>query len=296
MSAQVPRVFQDLATKVRVPPQAMQILQHLHIESADEYSYRLPSPQAVEDFLAGFFEYNIRADGTIYQNATPDPAARARWLQGPEAASLRRLYEVSKALAAKELHKLIEEPLQGEAPRKLTPTVIADLEHQAGLDGMPPLDSDTRPGATCLAKVHENFRLGGDLRYLQWEEFTSEELEGRARRQGLSGKDIGFKVIPSESGLRGVPLSEAYKRSDVNDLMVLTEIFQLRAAAHAIVNVVHYDLYLTWGREIIKALCRVAPEAMRTPTLNEARLFDRLVHEQILPHVARGDGSLEEGL
>eukprot|EP00971_Amphidinium_carterae_P027796 548079-Amphidinium_carterae.1 len=35
---------------------------------------------------------------------------------------------------------------------------------------------------------------------------------------------------------------------------------------------------------------------MRAPTLNEARLFDRLVHEQILPHVARNDGTLEAGL
>eukprot|EP00971_Amphidinium_carterae_P327386 6458717-Amphidinium_carterae.1 len=61
-------------------------------------------------------------------------------------------------------------------------------------------------------------------------------------------------------------------------------------------GVVAYDLYQLWGREIAKALRRVAPEAMRSPTLNEARLFDRLVHEQILPHVARGDGSLEAGL
>eukprot|EP00971_Amphidinium_carterae_P343409 6483143-Amphidinium_carterae.1 len=46
----------------------------------------------------------------------------------------------------------------------------------------------------------------------------------------------------------------------------------------------------------MKTLRRAAPEAMRAPTLNEAKLFDRLVHEQILPHVACGKGSLEDGL
>eukprot|EP00971_Amphidinium_carterae_P090477 1791437-Amphidinium_carterae.1 len=70
-----------------------------------------------------------------------------------------------------------------------------------------------------------------------WEDFTSEELEGRARRQGLGGRDWGFKVIPSDSGLRGVPISESFKRSDVTDLLVVSDIFQLRACAHAIVNV-----------------------------------------------------------
>eukprot|EP00971_Amphidinium_carterae_P296642 5892936-Amphidinium_carterae.1 len=118
-------------------------------------------------------------------------------MQGAAAASLRRLHEVSKALSTKELHKIIDEPLQGEAPRKLTPAVIADLEQQAHVQGLLPMDTETRPGST----------------YIPWEVYTSEEIEGRARRQGLGGRDLGFKVIPSDSGLRGVPLSEAYTSS-----------------------------------------------------------------------------------
>eukprot|EP00971_Amphidinium_carterae_P331995 6465863-Amphidinium_carterae.1 len=169
MSAQLPRVFQDLAAKVRVQQPTMRILEHLRIDCADEFSYRLPSAPALESFLSEFFEYTIAGDGTVQHVPGPDVQARSRWLHGSEAAALRRLHEVSKALATKELHKIIEEPLQGEAPRKLTPAVLADMEENAVLQGMPVLDADLRPGATCLAKVHENFRLGGELRYLPWE-------------------------------------------------------------------------------------------------------------------------------
>eukprot|EP00971_Amphidinium_carterae_P340083 6478254-Amphidinium_carterae.1 len=156
------------------------------IDCADEFSYRLPSPQALETFLSTFFEYQVLDSGAIQHNPTPDVPARTHWLQGAAAASLRRLHEVSKALSTKELHKIIDEPLQGEAPRKLTPAVIAELEQQAHGQGLPPMDTETRPGST----------------YIPWEVYTSEEIEGRARRQGLGGRDLGFKVIPSDSGLR----------------------------------------------------------------------------------------------
>eukprot|EP00971_Amphidinium_carterae_P053984 1062786-Amphidinium_carterae.1 len=71
----------------------MEILTHLGVESADEYSYRLPSATALEDFLATFYEYEVSDRGIVTHNPQPDPAARSRWLQGSVAASLRRLHE-----------------------------------------------------------------------------------------------------------------------------------------------------------------------------------------------------------
>ena len=38
------------------------------------------------------------------------------------------------------------------------------------------------------------------------------------------------------------------------------------------------------------------PMRMRGPTLNEVRLVDRLLHEEVLSFAARGDGNLPEGL
>eukprot|EP00971_Amphidinium_carterae_P019318 380488-Amphidinium_carterae.1 len=85
MSAQLATVFEELAIKVRVQPHNLQILNHMGIDCADEFSYRLPSPQALETFLSTFFEYQVLDSGAIQHNPAPDVPARARWMQGAAA-------------------------------------------------------------------------------------------------------------------------------------------------------------------------------------------------------------------
>eukprot|EP00971_Amphidinium_carterae_P180927 3589329-Amphidinium_carterae.1 len=79
MSAQLPRVFRDLATKVRVQQPTMTVLAQLRIDCADDFSYRLPSAQAVEEFLAEFtFNHVWRITDALGQASLPryDRAAR----------------------------------------------------------------------------------------------------------------------------------------------------------------------------------------------------------------------------
>eukprot|EP00971_Amphidinium_carterae_P347269 6489178-Amphidinium_carterae.1 len=295
MSAQLNRVFAELASKVRVPDGDLQVLSFLGVVNADEMSYRFPNSSALEDFLAVVFDHRVDDNGVV----VPQPAAPADlrvWLRGPEAAAIRRLHEASRALAQRELAKLVDEPLPGEGPRKLTPSVLFDLEEKALAAGMPSLDDESRPGQQCLAKVNENFRLGGELRFIPWQDYTSVELESCARRQGITGKEIGLKLIPSAAGLRGVAVSEDFRRLEPTDLLAVSEVFQIRAAAHAILQIVPFDTYHRFGRELLRMLRRSPPDSMRSPTIKEAELADRLMHEQVLPFVARGDGTLSNGL
>eukprot|EP00971_Amphidinium_carterae_P329453 6461907-Amphidinium_carterae.1 len=295
MSAQLTRVFEELASKVRVPAADFQVLTYLGVVNADEMSFRFPTPAALEEFLAVVFDHRINEQGEVVLHPVT-PAELRTWLRSHEAASIRRLHEASRTLAQRELAKLVDEPLPGEGPRKLTASVLVDLEQKALSAGMPSLDEESRPGQQCLAKINENFRLGGDLRFIPWQDYTSVELESRARRQGLSGKDVGIKLIPSAAGLKGVAVAEDFQRIEPSDLLAVSEIFQIRASGHAILQVVPFDVYHRFGRELLRMLRRTPPDGMRGPTIKEAELADRLMHEQILPLVARGDGTLESGL
>eukprot|EP00971_Amphidinium_carterae_P345639 6486709-Amphidinium_carterae.1 len=171
MSAQLARVFAELASKVRVPPAEVQVLSYLGVVNADEMSYRFPNSAALEEFLAVVFDHRVTEQGEVTFQPS-DPADLRTWLRGHEAAAIRRLHEASRQLAQRELAKLVDEPLPGEGPRKLTASVLADLEEKALASGMPTLDDESRPGQQCLAKINENFRLGGELRFIPWHDYT----------------------------------------------------------------------------------------------------------------------------
>eukprot|EP00971_Amphidinium_carterae_P274840 5453665-Amphidinium_carterae.1 len=119
MSAQLTRVFAELATKVRVPDADFQVLNFLGVVNADELSFRFPNPPALEEFLALVFDHRVDDTGVVVSQPSA-PADLRAWLRGPDAAAIRRLHEASRTLAQRELAKLVDEPLPGEGPRKLT--------------------------------------------------------------------------------------------------------------------------------------------------------------------------------
>ena len=84
------------------------------------------------------------------------------------------------------MEKLTEERTEGEAPKKVTASMQADLEARAADRGLRPSPLDTeKPGLLCLGKMIENFRIGGVNKHLKWEDFTKHEEENRTIRLGL---------------------------------------------------------------------------------------------------------------
>eukprot|EP00972_Heterocapsa_arctica_P041011 6044628-Heterocapsa_arctica.AAC.1 len=48
--------------------------------------------------------------------------------------------------------------------------------------------------------------------------------------------------------------------------------------------------------EFLRILKKVPPLAMRAPTINEVKLVDRLIHQDVLSFVAKDEGTLADGL
>ena len=299
MSSKVTSVFRGLAERLAADADDLLLLEADGINTCDELFFRLPSAERLEEYL-GQRVYGFRAerrdDDTLNTLAASRTETRATWLRGPGAASLRRLYEASKALAKKDLERLTEERIDGEAPRKVNAAVLADLGARAAARGLGPQLDTERPGPATLAKVIENFKLGGAFQYLQWEEFLSEEEEMRSKRLGLSRREVGFRVVPSEGGFKGIIAQDDERRQRVEDQVALEETLHIRAATHEYIEVAEFQTYSRLTMEYVRTFRRRAPECMRGPTLGELRLVDRLIHTDILTFVARGEGSLSEGL
>ena len=78
--------------------------------------------------------------------------------------------------------------------------------------------------------------------------------------------------------------------------MDMLDVMRVRAVAHMLVGLVNYDVYIKFGELFTRKLRQRIPERMRPPTLNEIRMVDKLIHEEVIAGVARGTCSLEQGL
>eukprot|EP00969_Alexandrium_andersonii_P146444 6476324-Alexandrium_andersonii.AAC.1 len=68
---------------------------------------------------------------------------------------------------------------------------------------------------------------------MQWGEFVSEEEEElRAKRLGLAKREVGFRVVPSGDGLKGVIAGGDERRQRIEDQVALEETLHIRAVAH----------------------------------------------------------------
>ena len=70
----------------------------------------------------------------------------------------------------------------------------------------------------------------------------------------------------------------------------------MRAVAHALLDLVEFEVYERLTSLFTRCLRRPKPQAMRGPYMSEIRLVDRNIHEAILQHAARGSGTLADGL
>ena len=299
MSSRVPSAFRSLAEQLAVVEIDLLVAEYEGITTADECFFRHPSSEAIEAFLTECIHprqaVRIDGGGIEVQARVPNVTAAA-WLRSGAAAGLRRLWEASKSVSKRDLDRLTEDRLEGEAPRKVNAVVCADLAAKAEARGLAPQLDTERPGPATIVRVLENFKLGGAFQYIPWEEYVSEEEELRARRLGLTKKEVGFRIVPAGDNFKGVRTEEDLRRQRIGDQVALEETLHVRAVAHEYLELCDFTTYSRLTIEFVRFFRRRPPECMRGPTLNELRLVDRLIHTDILSFVARGEGNLAEGL
>ena len=194
MTSKVPEVFRTLGENLRVPEGDMRFMEAQGIVCADELFFRHPTAEKLEEWMTEvmsprtflFDEVADRwAEGDRLDDANQPVQARA-WLRNTVAASLRRLWEASKAAAKRDLQRATEEA-DVRVPKALNPVVVSDLQNKADARGIARFPESERPGHSALAKVASNFRSNGPWSYLVWETFISEDEEALQRRNRPSG-------------------------------------------------------------------------------------------------------------
>lgn len=268
----------------------------------DSLYFRYPTMEDCEALLqdklyVSYGAYDGNNNLGLWARSEWDTRTWREWRSSEDAAAVRKLWRLAKVAATRDLEKLTEERLEGEPPRKLTPAVAADLESKAVARGMPRLSELERPGLACLARLMDNYRVGGAMRYVAWEEYTTQEEEDIAQRQNLKRKEIGFRVVPTaEGGLRTLGEADDTRKTHVRDMMALQDVLKVRAYAHEIADACPYRPLADLADAYLRRLKRRIPSEMRYPSFEEIRLVDRLLHEEVLQQVARGQGSLGEGI
>ena len=292
-------MFNSLANQLEVFYSDKLLLEEWGVRTADEFFFRLPSAETLENLLSDKIFPNTAAtdeDGGIVVSTKEGgtPAALREWLRGPAAAAIRRLWEASKAAAKRDLAKLTEDKAEGDLPSRLTAPHVSDLATRAAERGLPPVSDVERPGPVCLGKVADNHRFGGAFAHLEWEEYTSEEEEARAKR--LGGKPKGQSLQFVDGALKTVATGDDPQRPRVNELLALQDTLMVRTVAHEYLQPVSHQTYQRLTNEFLRLAKKRQPDLMRGPTINEIRLVDRLIHEEILAYVAKNEETLEGGV
>ena len=301
MTSRVPDVFSCLAESLHIAVGDLELLLSEGITTADEFYFRHPSPEKLEEFLQEVLsQVTMRWDGDAWvrEDRLDDNGQRLdvrRWLRSGDAAALRRLWEASRAASKRDLSRATEEA-DARLPAKLNIAVVTDIMSRARARGLPEFAETERPGQQTLSRISENYKHAGPWAYLAWEVYLSEEEEALMRRTRMGPSKPPLRLTLQESQLTVVSGEADLQRSRVTDAMALLDVLKVRSVGHAWLEIVEYDAYEEWTRLLIGCFRKRQPELMRGPTIGELRMVDRQVHEEILNYAARGRSSVANGL
>ena len=308
MTSRVEDVFFALCEQLQIPLPEVRLLRASQILTADEFFFRLPSNDKLEEWVSDTLRIrttevrpDIDGEDAIAIvpriDATSGHAIEDReFSRSALAASFRRLWSASKAAAQRDMNKAAEDAQFG-APGRVNAAVLADLAQKALQRGVGAYEAHERPGQATVTRVMENFKHSGPWMYLPWEVFVSEDEENHHRRLRGDGKTPRFKLeLTTEGSLRGVADENDLTRVKVTDVLAMQDCLRVRAVTHAWLSLVDIDVYERLTRLYVARYRKRMPERMRGPTLGEVRQTDRVLHEEILLFAARGSGTLMQGL
>ena len=189
MSSRVPSVFDSLANQLEVFYSDKLLLEEWGVRAADEFFFRLPSAETLENLLSDKIFPNTAAtdgDGRIVVSPKEGgtPAALREWLRGPAAAAIRRLWEASKAAAKRDLAKLTEDKAEGDLPSRLTAPHVSDL------------------ATRCRARPSDGIRSRETGSHLLGQGGRQPPLRRGFRSSGVGGVHLGGGVGASQPARR----------------------------------------------------------------------------------------------
>jgi hypothetical protein len=154
-----------------------------------------------------------------------------------------------------------------------------------------------RPGPLALAKISSNYSHGSIPRYIEWEDYTSEEEELRADRLGIKPKDQGFRMIASEGHFKAMVTGADFVRRKITEPLDMQEVLRVREHAHGLLELVEPALYGELHVIYYDVLRGRVPLRMRRASMGEVRQFDRELHLDILETIQkREDSTMQEGI
>jgi hypothetical protein len=264
---------------------------------------RVPTQESLEEFLrTEIYPYCARvlstgADDWRMRCTLPDNRTWQQWGIGGEAVALRRLWEVPRALAREDVTALTEEKIEGEAPKRLSLRVTRDLHQRARARGVTSDSAMGRPRPLALAEIGRNYLHGCIPRYIEWEDYTSEEEELRADRLGVKPRDQGFRMVASEGHFKSMVTEADFVRRIITGPLDMQEVLQVREHAHGLLELVEPALYGELHVIYFDVLRGRVPLRMRRVSMGEVMQFDRELHLDILETIQkREDSTMQDGI
>eukprot|EP00435_Cladocopium_sp_Y103_P017119 s2411_g4.t1 len=298
--ASIPAAFQRSAAQFGVAESDYLVLNSLGIHSYESFALRISSKEDLEEFLRDVVcpqsGYNDAQQGLIVFNRTPQMPWQ-EFKMSDDAASLRKLWYLSKELCKSELGKLASGDDSSRVKVGL-PSAVA-METAAALRGMPrPVSDAERPSLYGLTRLARSLMgPGASFEYVPWESFLTLEEERRMERAGVLPKSRGEIVLSRDQRLTVKEKDTADPPVDLtNDMETMRKRLDIRARAAEMLEVGRYVTYRALHDRYIGAILAEVPEGMRAPTIQEVRRFDRALHQEILRWLSREVGTLDGGI
>ena len=271
------------------------------VETFEQLAFRFPKSEDLETFLVKTVRLKAayrdeQAKVVAFTKARPLP--EQEYKASEDAACLRKLWSLAVSVAKSEIEALANGATDLDPKSKVTAPAAQELEERAVKNrSMPaPFGDRERPSLFTLTKVQQNFSPSGNYHHLNWESFVNQDVEGRLRRAGQLPKDSqelvvsGNELVVKKAGLKDLLVSA------VSDVVSMQEALEVRARAFCMLGVAKYETYRRLTEFYVSRLREIPPESFRNPTLNETRRCDRILHEEILKHVSKGEGELQNGI
>ena len=301
MQSSSKRAFMGAAVRFDVHESDYLLLVNRGAETHEAFAYKFPKGTDLEDFLKDTCSRKAAykdSEGLIAEYDKSPPVSWNVFRSSDDAAALRKLWSFSQQLAKSDLETLASAGTDGEPKQRVLTPASIELEQLAIQSGMPrPMSDRERPSLFTLTKVRQTMDpTGGVFLHIEWESYVCLEGESKLSREGKLPKSRPEVVLSDGKGLTVQPRDSELRRHHVDDLLRLTEVMDLRARAFHMLKYAKFETYKMLADRYVGLFRATVPEGMRSPTVNEIRRVDRLIHEQILRWVSQGQGEHDAGV
>ena len=293
--------FTKAAIRFNVAESDYLLLGSWGVATFESLAYRLPKSEDLEDLMkVSIAPYAaFKGDDEVVQTFNRDPPMSwGEYKLSEDAASLRKLWAMSREVCKSEIESLAS----GDSSVNKQKVGVANslaMEKEAVDSGMPSPGSDAeRPSLYTLTRVSKSLvPPGANYEHIPWEAFLDAEEEGRLTRLGKMPKAQPELVIrDSKLALKDKVEDELSEVHVVDGEKVMRKALEIRARAFAMTQVASYGVYRRLHDKYFARINSTVPSGMRSPTVNEVRRFDRLLHEEITKWLSRNVGELDKGI